>query len=336
LGKGGAIYNGGVLQISNCSFSTNEANGGRFGDINQPGQGGGLCNDGTAILNGSTWHHNSARGGPAGSFGSPAPIYPGGHAQGGAWFNGGNLFATNCTLAWNQGVAGEGASPQAPGGTISGGGIHNAGSNVVLMNVTIARNSLVPAPRSPDPMGANLANTNAVLSLRNSLVAYGNGAPNAWGTITDNGFNMSSDGSCAFASGSSFNFTDPKLDELANYGGPTLTMALLPESPAIDFGSTVGAPSIDQRGASRPFGNGVDIGAYERGIEPPELFIRIVDPMVEVSFFGEAGRTYKLLGSDDLGQWETLETFGPLVATGMVSRSLSNERTKMFFRLQSE
>jgi hypothetical protein len=336
LGEGGAVYNRGVLQISNCSFSTNEAKGGFGGHINEPGQGGGLYNGGTAILNGSTWHHNSARGGYAGAFGSPIASFPGGHAQGGAMFNSGNLFATNCTLAWNQAEAGDPSGFEALGGIASGGGIYNSGSNLVLMNVTIARNSVVPATRSPDPRGANLANTNGVLSLRNSLVAYGNGALNAWGTITDDGFNMSSDGSCAFASGSSFNFTDPKLDELANYGGPTLTMALLPQSPAIDFGTTVGAPSIDQRGMSRPFGDGVDMGAFERGVEQVRLFIRVVGPMVEVSFTGQAGKTYALHGSIDLGAWETLETIGPLAASGIITRTLPTERAEMFFRLQSD
>jgi hypothetical protein len=56
---------------------------------------------------------------------------------------------------------------------------------------------------------------------------------------------------------------DPKLGSLADNGGPTLTMALLPGSPAIDAGSAVGAPATDQRGVARPQGPGVDIGAFE-------------------------------------------------------------------------
>lgn len=56
---------------------------------------------------------------------------------------------------------------------------------------------------------------------------------------------------------------DPKLGPLADNGGPTLTMALLPGSPAIDAGSAVGAPATDQRGVARPQGPGVDIGAFE-------------------------------------------------------------------------
>jgi hypothetical protein len=40
-------------------------------------------------------------------------------------------------------------------------------------------------------------------------------------------------------------------------------MALLPGSPAIDAGSTAGAPATDQRGVARPQGPGLDIGAFE-------------------------------------------------------------------------
>jgi predicted outer membrane repeat protein len=57
---------------------------------------------------------------------------------------------------------------------------------------------------------------------------------------------------------------DPKLGPLADNGGSTQTMALLPGSSAIDVGglnSTCAA--TDQRGLSRPQGNGCDMGAFE-------------------------------------------------------------------------
>ena len=59
------------------------------------------------------------------------------------------------------------------------------------------------------------------------------------------------------------NNTDPQLGPFADNGGPTLTMALLPGSPAIDAGTVLGAPATDQRGVPRPQGAGVDIGAFE-------------------------------------------------------------------------
>src|ERR1019366_8634124 len=58
-------------------------------------------------------------------------------------------------------------------------------------------------------------------------------------------------------------FADPKLGPLANNGGPTLTMALLPGSPAIDAGNTSLAPATDQRGVPRPFSLAADVGAFE-------------------------------------------------------------------------
>ena len=56
--------------------------------------------------------------------------------------------------------------------------------------------------------------------------------------------------------------TDPLLAPLGDYGGPTQTMALLPGSPAIDAGTSTGAPATDQRGIARPQAR-VDIGAFE-------------------------------------------------------------------------
>ncbi len=47
---------------------------------------------------------------------------------------------------------------------------------------------------------------------------------------------------------------DPQLGPLAANGGPTLTMALLPGSPAIDAGDDANCPATDQRGVTRPQG----------------------------------------------------------------------------------
>ena len=51
------------------------------------------------------------------------------------------------------------------------------------------------------------------------------------------------------------------LDPLAGNGGPTLTHALPPGSPAIDLAPT--GPATDQRGEPRPGGAAFDAGAYE-------------------------------------------------------------------------
>ena len=67
---------------------------------------------------------------------------------------------------------------------------------------------------------------------------------------------------------------DPRLGPLADNGGPTLTHALLPDSPAINMGdpsAVIGAdriPPFDQRVApySRVVHDRVDMGAFERGV----------------------------------------------------------------------
>jgi len=58
---------------------------------------------------------------------------------------------------------------------------------------------------------------------------------------------------------------------LANNGGPTFTMALASNSPAIDWAPIGGAPMTDQRGLMRPVGSGIDLGAFEFGAALPPL-----------------------------------------------------------------
>jgi hypothetical protein len=59
---------------------------------------------------------------------------------------------------------------------------------------------------------------------------------------------------------------DPRLEPLNSNGGPTLTHALLSDSPAIDRGNNSAGLTYDQRGAGFPRVKGVqaDIGAVER------------------------------------------------------------------------
>jgi hypothetical protein len=56
----------------------------------------------------------------------------------------------------------------------------------------------------------------------------------------------------------------PLLGVLSDKGGPTLSIPLLPGSPAIDGGVGANCPSTDQRGFLRVDGR-CDAGAYEAG-----------------------------------------------------------------------
>jgi hypothetical protein len=67
--------------------------------------------------------------------------------------------------------------------------------------------------------------------------------------------------------------TNPLIGPLQNNGGSTMTMALLPGSPALDKVPTTGAgcPTTDQRGIPRPQGPACDIGAFELQVQPPMI-----------------------------------------------------------------
>ena len=79
------------------------------------------------------------------------------------------------------------------------------------------------------------------------------------------GNNLNTNATCATST-----TADPMIGPLANNGGPTLTHALLPGSPAIGTANDAVATAppvnaVDQRGVTRPQGLGSDIGAYEVG-----------------------------------------------------------------------
>jgi hypothetical protein len=97
-----------------------------------------------------------------------------------------------------------------------------------------------------------------------------------YGTFTSQtlGHNLDSDGTSGFVNGANGDLVgtvaspiDAKLSPLQDNGGPTLTMALLPGSPALGAAAcsdAEGAPlTVDQRGFPRPHVTGCDIGAFE-------------------------------------------------------------------------
>jgi hypothetical protein len=104
-------------------------------------------------------------------------------------------------------------------------------------------------------------------------------------------------------------FPDPKLGPLADNGGPTLTMALLPGSPAIDAGDTSLAPTTDQRDFPRPAGLAADIGAYEYGSVMPTVAISGSGATgLTVLGRGNANQPCRLLSSTDLLSWVSIAT----------------------------
>lgn len=131
-------------------------------------------------------------------------------------------------------------------------------------------------------------------------------------------------------------FPDPKIGPLSDNGGPTLTVALLPGSPAIDAGNTALAPATDQRGYPRPFEAAADIGAFEYGSMLPLLSIsRTSATTGTILATGNATTTCRLLASTNLTDWQCVVTnqFG---TDGKVSFTVNcTAPTRQFYRVAS-
>jgi hypothetical protein len=347
---GGAVYSMASLTVRDSSFFGNQTFAGigttvpQGGSKGADGCGSAIYNSGTTVLNRCSVCSNYLQGGSAYAY--PGFSGNGGNGLGGGIFNAAQLAATNCTIALNSAVGGNGeegfTSSVANGGQAIGGGVfNNTNATFVAMNLTIASNNC----SSPSGVGFTnglaagdeIANTSGTLRLHNSLIAYGTNC-NAYGPTTDDGYNISSDGTANLNSGSSFNYTDPQLAPLANYGGPTLCMALLPTSPAIDSGDPVNFPSTDQRGYVRPFGSGPDMGAYEFGATQPgalQLNIAPTTGSVVLSFLTSVPGLYHLQASTNLTVWSDLNTYGPFAGATNISQTISRQAfNALYFRLK--
>jgi CSLREA domain-containing protein len=274
---GGVLNNGGTLRVDHSTFSGNSAffGGGiqnfngtlkvidtTFSD-NSASEGGGIRNGGgTLEVTDSTFSSNSSTGNPG---------------FGGGILNNGPATVTRSTLSNNStatasgsggGIYNEGATLTVINSTLSGnnnggntsgsGGIHNNNGTLNVINSTFSNNGV---------RDAGVATT-----LSNTILANVPSGNNCVGTVTDDGYNISDDGSCNFTDSTSKNNTDPKLaGSLANNGGPTQTIALLQGSPAINAipKATNGCGTeikTDQRGVKRPQGPGCEIGAFEKKV----------------------------------------------------------------------
>ena len=252
---GAAVFNNSLLTINNCTFVGNTAVGGNGGGAINGGQAGGtalggaICNVGILNITNCTFTTNTTVGG-TGGYGGQLFTGNGGNAEGGAVYNYAQLILSSCTISSNTATGGTGG---VNGGAYGGGLRADVGSSQI-QNTIVAGN-----------MGSQAADVS--------------------GDFVSQGFNLvgNTNGSTGFVTtgdqaGTIISPINPLLGPLQDNGGPTLTMALQPNSPAVDRGNSFNNPA-DQRGATRPSiflfgvnpGDGSDIGAFE--LVPPAVSI---------------------------------------------------------------
>ena len=256
-GTGGAIRNDGTTIIERVDLSDNQA------DL---AGGGAIYSGGTLGVSDSTFFANTvpSAGGALAIVGGFAIItrstFVTNFAElgGGVFIAGGTLILSNDTLTTNS--------------ADKGGGLFVDGGEAFIVNATFDRNNA-------DNGGGlfheeTVVVANSVFSRsRNrqqdspSLECDGTGA-----SITSNGGNLAADGSCHFDQVSDRNSTAPELGDLADNGGPTLTILPIPGSPLIDGGVLDRCESTDQRGFARPAdGDHDDVASCDIGaVEVPE------------------------------------------------------------------
>lgn len=227
--------------------------------------------------------------------------------RGGGIYNMGELTVLNSTISGNRSTSRKDGN--------GGGGVYNMGI-LSLQNCTITANqgwmgggvmNVGTAQARSTILAGNIAEAGVSADFEGELVSEGH---NLLQNI--DGFRMTGD------------FTrniigqDPLLGALSYNGGPTLTHALLPESPAIDGGSPDG-PVLDQRGFPRrpesavpaEGGDGSDIGAFEYGADLAHQDVQLTvhfEPSggVSISVMGVSGSHWTVQATSDFVNWETL------------------------------
>ena len=232
------------------------------------------------------------------------------YAGGGIAHQGGVLNIFRSTLSDNVADASSGNG---------GGALSHFGSELTITNSTIANNTAIEYGGAIDENGAIGTITNSTIAqnhagsggaignadsdfeFKNTIVANntdtapGTGTENCDGPVTSLGTNLEDRNTCGFDQPKDRTGTEPRLEALANNGGPTDTMALLANSLAIDAANNTACPTTDQRGEARPTdgdGNGTptcDIGAFEREA-PPDTTAPTVKRVVPEEDATEVGR----------------------------------------------
>ena len=261
--SGGGLYTRGPVTLIDSTISGNTVEATAAG---QDANGGGVGTRGRLSISGSTFADNSADGAGGGLFTglfrypmnpqSPMPVlvappisdstFTGNSANiGGAFATESNFGFANSTIASNYTTLG-GALIVLHGGTA------NYDYALDLDSTIIAGNTSGANPSHAADLATDPRITLAVIGANNLIGAADPAITLPPDTLHD----------------------DPRLLPLAWNGGPTDTMALALDSPALDAGNNVAGLTTDQRGSGyvRVYGSAADIGAYELQPTPDVIF----------------------------------------------------------------
>jgi hypothetical protein len=248
-GLGGALAADAVTSESDV-FAGNGALGG-----------GAISSTGDAAVVGSTFEENVAFLGGAihalDAIESTGSTFSRNRASGGGAVRASSFVARNTTLSGNE--------------AITGGGAVIAGS-ADLTHVTLVDNVVAELMGS----GAHLLIEAGGLTARATVIS---GSPDTachfdGGAVVSHGANVDGGTTCGFDHATDLHdVADPKLAPLADNGGPTATHLPAVDSPLVDLVPAADCTlADDQRGITRPQGDGCDAGAVEREVQalPPE------------------------------------------------------------------
>jgi hypothetical protein len=274
---GGGMYNHGVVWMERVTFRRNRAT-----------RGGGLENGGVARINESTFDGNTASlavFGEGGGGGISNLTIHGAAPQ---------LELSNTTLSNNIAYYGGGLLNQ---GLASMNNVTVAGNDAARGGGIVFDDAITPAARGTEVLvvrystiARNTAGVHAGISQSTSrpltfshVVLGGNRVGDTAGfncnvAVTSSDHSLEDTDSCGLTGVGDMSNTPARLRALADNGGPTQTVALRDDSPAIDAGverPLSSRDARDQRGVPRPLGSATDIGAFEFGIDPRTLLFII-------------------------------------------------------------
>ncbi len=292
--------------VSNCTFRDNSSDffgGGLYAEDstvtvsacrfidNTSFRGGGLYNDNSSGNVSKTVFEGNVSSNFGGAVANTA-------SSGGTW--------TNCAFAGNNGAGG-------------GGAFFNHDSAPTLTNCTMSENTGSP--------GKALYIFSGSATLKNCIVWGGStglisGSPTVTYSCIQGGY-----------SGTGNISTDPQLSNAPDFDGANDLygdyddgLRIKNGSPCANTGTATGAPADDIRGDARPYGAGIDMGAYEQGLADMVVF---VDDSASGSNDGTSWTDAftTLQAGIDAAETDGKEVW---VATGTYKPTSDTDRTKSF------